>query len=300
MRLRGQAALPYLPLDSASVLAEGWTTREGDALPERLVDWDPATDLHLFRDIELEGSSIKETCHLGDGSRLGVLPLARSDRTGLRIAGELTVLGTDAERERTTIGLHLRGEALGGTLTLTTSVVSLDANPDDPIAPNLPGSELWRDETRCDLEGAAPRFPISAVDFREVPTLDPEAAWTLDWRPSELDDPVLGAVRLLVNSGTPGVAAAIISGSTEPGAEILRAVIQHDVARSLILSALATAEFVEDPGHFPDGSIGRAIADLLAIHWAEDIPALAARAQQFPRRFEMELQARFPPLPDER
>lgn len=298
MRIR-QAALPYIPLDPGSVLAEGWSTREGDALPERLVDWDPATDLHLYRDIDLNTASIRESCRLAHGARLGVLPLARSDRTGLRIAGQMNVVGTDAESERVTIALHLRGEALGGTLTLRTSIVSLDPNPAEPIAPQLAGSELWSDDARCDLEGAASRFPVSAVDFRDVPTLEPDAAWTLDWRPTELADPVLGAVRLLVNSGKPRIAAAIISGSTEPGAEILRAGIQHDVARSLILTALDSTEFTEDPGQFPDGSIGRAITDLLALHWNEDVPTLAARARDYPRRFEMELQARFPPLPDD-
>jgi hypothetical protein len=296
MRIR-EASLPYIPLDPALVTAEPWTTLEGDELPPRLIEWDPATDLHLFRDLELRVADARRATRLPEDARLGVLPLARSDRTGLRIAGTPVVLGAaDAER-RVSIGMHLRGDAVGGILTLTTAIVSLEDRPPDPVAPQLPGSELWRDEARCDLEGDAPRFPVSTVAFRDVATLEPDAAWTLDWRPTELSDPVLGAIRLLVNSGNPRVAAAIISGSTEPGADVLRATIRHDVARNLILTALDTPEFVEEPGRFPDGSIGRAILDLLSLNWSDDVPTLAARAREYPRRFEMELQSRFPPLP---
>jgi hypothetical protein len=295
LRVR-EASLPYCPLDPGVVTAEPWTTLAGDELPQRLVDWDPATSLHLFRDLELRTADARRGSRLSEGGRLGVLPLARSDRTGLRIAGTMVVVDIDEDVQRVAIALHLRGDAVGGILTLTTTVVSLEDHPRDPLAPQLPGSELWHDDVRCDLEGAAPRFPVSTVDFREIPTLEPDAAWTLDWRPTDLSDPVLGAVRLLVNSGNPRIAAAVISGSTEPGADILRAAIQHDVARSLILSALDTAEFVEDPGQFPDGSIGRAILDLLSLHWTDDVPTLAARAGEHPRRFDMELQARFPPL----
>jgi hypothetical protein len=142
---------------------------------------------------------------------------------------------------------------------------------------------------------------VSAVDFSSIPRLEPGAAWTVDWRPADLADPAMGAVRLLVNSGNPRIRAAVVSSSAEPGAEILRAAIQHDVARRLILSVLDVEDFVEDPGQFPEGSIGRAIADLLSIHWpSDDAPALAARARDFPQMFEMELQSRFPPTPPDR
>lgn len=298
MRLRQPAVLPYLPLAPDAVEAEPWTTQRGDALPERLIDWDPATDLHLFRDLELRPSLVRERCRLEPHSRIAVIPIARSDRTRIRIAGEKIVLSTEDDAAKVTLGMHLKGQALGGVLSLRTVIVSLDRALTEPLAPKLSGSQLWADEIRCDLEGSSPRFPVSAVRFSEFATLEPKAAWTLDWEPADLAEPLLGAVRLLVNAEKPAIAAAVVSGSDAPAHEVIRAAIQHDVARRLIRTALASPDFVEDPAQYPDGSVGRAIADLIELHWGEDVAILAARARDHDRRFEMELQVRFPVLPE--
>ena len=225
-----------------------------------------------------------------------LIPRVRSDRTGLRIVGTPATVdaanGVDVH-----IAVHVRGDALGGTMTVSTGLVWVAGARLGPLAPGLPGSQLWSDEFRCALEGLAARFPISPVAFSSLPTLDPDAAWTLDWEPTQLDDPVLGAVRLLVNTEHPRVRESVVSGSREPGADVVRALIHFDVARTLVTSALENPEFVERVDAYPDESVGRTIADLIRSHWNESPAALAARHSRYPRRFEMELQARFRPVP---
>ncbi len=295
----GQVSMPYA-LPPEDVVDPGpWMTVDGLTLPARLPDWDPATDLHLFREIEIRHEELTESCDLSPRCELALVPTVRSNLTGLRIVGDAGTLGPGSEggTVRVAISLHVRGESLGGAIALTTDLVWV-AGQAGPLGPRRPGSRLWTDEIQCVIEGAAARFPISAVAFSALPTLDPNAAWTLDWDPTRMDDPVLGAVRLLVNTEHERLRESIISGSEDPGADVVRAVVQFDIARTLIGTALEDEEFVAGVDSYPEGSVGRTIRDLLEMHWDESAAVLAARMRNYPRRFEMELQSRFRPIPE--
>jgi hypothetical protein len=293
MRMRFDA-LPYVPAPAEHISVGGWQTPFGQ-LGDHLDDWDPDTDLHLGRTLTIDAAAIRRDCQLADQIRLAVLPLARSERTGLRIAGRLSPV--DNQADRTTVALHLSGSALGGTVTLTTSLVVLDVDTSQRLSPQVPGAELWKDQTRVDLEGSAPRFPVSPVHFPDIPTLEPDAGWTLDWQPGNLDEPALGAIRLLINTANPRIAAALVTGSDDMIADVVRGTIRHDVARTLILAALANDDFITDQDAYREGSVGRAIKDLISLNWVDDLAVLAARSRNDPRRFQMELQTRFPPIP---
>jgi hypothetical protein len=298
VRIR-QATPPYLLPAPETVSAGPWILGGAEPLPERLVDWDPATELEVFREVELDADRLVAEGGLGPDARVRLLPMVRSDLTGLRIVGaaadlDLAFAGDGPHP----ISLRVGGGELGGTVTISTRLVWLSGSNPSSLGPTRPGSELWGDEARCVLEGEGARFPVSAVSFASLMTLDPAAAWTLDWEPSRLEDPVLGAVRLLVNTDHARVRESVVSGSQEPGADVVRALVHFDVARTLITTALRDEAFVETADSYPEGSVGRTIADLLRAHWDETPTALASRLRNFPRQFAMELQARFHPVPD--
>jgi hypothetical protein len=297
MKVR-QVTPPYLLPEPSAVVAGPWTLAGGEQLPERLVDWDPATDLDLVREVELDIDRLLVEEALGDDARLRLLPMVRSDLTGLRIVGAATDVDLAASGQGThPISLRVGGETLGGTVTISTRLLWLSGSNPSSLGPTRAGSELWGDEVRCVLEGEGSRFPVSAVSFSSLATLDPGAAWTLDWDPARLEDPVLGAVRLLINTDHPRVRDSVASASQEPGADVVRSLIHFEVARTLITTALGDEEFVESADSYPEGSVGRTIVDLLRTHWDETPAALASRMRGFPRLFEMELQARFAPVP---
>jgi hypothetical protein len=207
---------------------------------------------------------------------------------------------SNADTAMINLMLDVKGDIVGGTLKLSTVLVFMRGEHVDPLGASRPGSTLWSDTQQCDLEGAAARFPVSAVDFATLPRLEPESAWTLDWQTADYTDNVLGALRLLVNSGYPGVVDAVVTGRGGREAEILRACINHDVAETLIRTALDDEEFLGESDHYPEGSVGRTISDLVRLYWDEPPTTLAARARDHPQRFEMELQSRFPPIPPTR
>lgn len=300
MRVRGISHPYMLPTDDA-IAPEPWLLVDGRELPDRLPDWDPATDLHLFRGVSIDAPLLRESAALDPDAELVLIPTIRSDATGLRITGRPTPVDLGrGGKARHEVSLHVRGPSLGGTVTIATALIWMSGANVSGLGPTMAGSELWSDRVRCILEGDAARFPVSAAPFPELPTLDPSAAWSLDWEPSRLEEPVLGAVRLLINSEHPRVRDSILSGSEEPGADVVRSLVHFEVARTLIAAALANEEFLAAPESFDEGSVGRAIADLIRLHWDESPLALAARLRDYPRQFEMELQARFPPIPEAR
>lgn len=297
MKVR-QVTPPYLLPAMDAVTAAPWLLADGEPLPERLANWDPATDLEVVREVTLNRDRLI-AAGLGEDTRVRLVATARSDLTRLRIVGAFTDVDLAAfEEGPRSVSLRAKGETLGGTVTLSTRLVWMSGFNPTPLGPVRPGSELWGDEMRSILEGQAARFPVSAVSFSSLTSLDPAASWTLDWEPSRFEEPVMGAVRLLVNTDQPRVRASIVSEADIAGADAVRAFVHFDVARTLITTALASEEFVERAESYPEGTVGRTIADLLDRHWEESPTALAARARDFPRQFEMELQARFRPMPE--
>ncbi|WP_232078868.1 hypothetical protein [Mycobacterium florentinum] len=144
------------------------------------------------------------------------------------------------------------------------------------------------------LEGGAARFPITAADFKALPNYPDNAAWVLDWDPDELEAPVLGGMRLIVNSSHEVMPELLRSGSSDPRAGLLRSFVTFDVARSLIAGALRNDRFVDEPEAFDDGTVGRMLFELISMCWpGMQLPALQSRSLQDSARLFAELQARF-------
>jgi hypothetical protein len=160
----------------------------------------------------------------------------------------------------------------------------------DPLAASRPGSILWQDEIAISLEGSASRFPVAVLDFAEVIGLANGAAWTLEWSPGDLDQPVLGSVRLLVNRNHGPVVTAV-SGGDDPRSLAIASMIQFDVARSFLRTALRDDALLGGES-FEADTVGRMLRDLLDRYWpGVDPSTLRQRMLDMPHRFESELQA---------
>jgi len=115
----------------------------------------------------------------------------------------------------------------------------------------------------------------------------------VDWDHEDLGAPVLGGVRLLLNSTNLQIIGAVRTASDDPAAALIRSLIECDVARQLVRAALDNDQFVQTPEAFADDSVGRMLTDLLAMVWPGiPVAGLRARALNEPARLDAELQER--------
>jgi hypothetical protein len=191
------------------------------------------------------------------------------------------------------LSLDIPGHLAGGSVELRTALVlTEDWEEASPLVAKRIGAVLWSDRVAVALEGSAARFPVTVLDFADVPGLAETAPWALEWSPRDLDQPVLGAMRLLVNSAVPVVVAAI-SGGGDPRDVAIAALIRFDVARSLVHGALSQKTFAQGTGEFETDSVGRMLQDLLGRYWpGTATESLARRLADTPHRIESELQAK--------
>jgi hypothetical protein len=287
------AATPYLLPPENAVSDHAWTTEDGRPIPERLEHWDPFTDTEVFRTVELDADAIRDACELGPDASFALAASWHASRTRLCAAGPVVELGTLSGLVRAPLSLSVPGAAAGGRLDLRTRLVLRHpgAKP-GPISPRREGATLWSEETRIALEGGSSRFPVTAVDFTAIQRLPDAGSWAVEWDAEDLDAPVLGGLRLLINSSDEALLSALRSGSADSRANVIRRFITFDVARALVHSALRNERFVADPESFEGGSIGRMLFELLAMCWpGMPVKALLARRQEDPSRMDAELQA---------
>jgi hypothetical protein len=287
------SAPPYLLPPAEAVIVEEWLHADGAAVGDRLDHWDPFTDVELVRGVSVNVDIVREACGLGSDSAFALAVSGFAGRTRLTQFGPPVELGTLTGQLRAPVTLRVSGPAAGGRLDIsTTLLLRTPGEAPSPIAPRTPGAVLWEDETRIVLEGGAARFPVSSTEFVSTPRFHPDAAWALDWNPADLEAPVLGGLRLVVNSAHPRIEAAVRSGSSDPAAALIRSFVRFDVGRSFVYSALRNDRFVEAPESFEADSVGRMLSDLITACWAGvPITTLVARSIEDPARLDAELQA---------
>ncbi len=292
--MRTPVAPTYLLPDDDVVDASVWTDSGGVEIGESIDHWDPLTELSLNQTLTVDLDAVRAQCRLGSDSTFAVTASWRSpNRTRLGGTGERVELGSLGGLVRIPVVLVVPGSESGGRLEVTTRLVlrALGSNP-SPISPRRLGAVLWTDTRRIALEGSAARFPMTAVDFKTLSRVPDRAAWYVDWDPHDLDAPVLGGLRLLLNSTHPRIITAVRTGSDDPAAAIMRSVIECDVARHLIRAALDNERFVEAPDVFPDHSVGRMLSDLITMVWPGiPVGTLRTRTLQEPARVDSDIQA---------
>jgi hypothetical protein len=284
---------PYLLPPEDCVAESAWTLGDSQHLPDRLEHWDPYTDMQISRALEIDTDNLRDSCRLGPDSTFAVVASWYSNRTRLLGPSAVVELGELSGLVRAPVVLDVPGGSVGGRLALRTHLVLRHAgNSATTISPRREGSVLWTDEVRLALEGGASRFPITAIDFGDVPRLPQDGSWSLEWDVEQLDAPVMGAIRLVVNSRDEALVAALRTGSSDPRSSVVRSFVMFDVARTLVEGALANERFIEDPEAYDEGSLGRLLFELLVLCWpGVPIRGLATRAREDRGRLGAELQA---------
>jgi len=196
-------ATPYLLPPEDAVVDHPWTTDDGVEVPERFDHWDPYTATDLFRTVEVDLDMVRAACNLGPDASFALGASWSSDRTRLAGGSPPVELGTLSGTIQAPLFVSVPGAVAGGRLTLLTRLAlrSPGASP-SVISPQRQGAILWTQESRLWLEGAASRFPISAVDFTNVSWLPDGGLWVVEWDPEVLDAPVLSGLRLITTPKT--------------------------------------------------------------------------------------------------
>lgn len=291
---RSETVAPFLLADEESVRPGPWALADaGDLVGDRVDHWDPDLTLQLDRRVTIDVDRILSSTRTKVPEELALAALWRSDRTRLRGRGMSVPLAGLGGEVDVSLSLDVPGRLTGGTLDLQAVLVrTVDAVDSDPIVAARAGSILWQDRCRVALEGEAARFPVTVIDFDEATGLAADASWVLEWSPEDLDLPVLGAMRLLVNARREAVVAAA-GGAGDPESLAIASMIRFDVARCLVHGALGEPEFLDASRNFEPDSVGHMLRALLARYWPGDEPALLARrARDAPQGLESELQAR--------
>lgn len=293
--MKTAAAAPYLLPPDGAVTAQPWTNEDGVEISERLDHWDPNTDLNLVRVVEIDVDLIRESCLLGRDSALALTATWSSTTTRIAGHGPVVELGTTEGLLRAAMHVEVSGARVGGRLDLNTKLVlRYPGREPSPISPKRLGATLWAEEDRIALEGSAARFPIALADFSGTRLYPDGAAWVLEWDSDDLDAPVLGGMRLLVNKNHDSLLQTLKTGSSDARAAAVRSFVIFDAARSLITGALCNERFVENPEAYAEGSVGRMLFELIALCWPGiPVAALKARSVDESSRFGAELQAHF-------
>ncbi len=285
---------PFLVAAEESVQPGPWRLAgDQENLGGRLDHWDSDLTLCLYRGVLVDLDLLRDSSGATGLADMALAVVWRSDRTRLRGAGTPVALDCYEGTVALSVAVDIPGRIAGGSLELQTMVVRTAEAPDaTPIVARRAGSVLWRDRVLIALEGDAARFPVTVVDFQSLPGFDPCAAWALEWSPHDLNQPVLGAIRLLVNARSAALVAAL-GDENDPARVTIGSMVRFDVARSLVHGVLANDEFVSGPREFEPDSVGRMLGDLLDRYWpGADLPGLAGRARTAPHRLDAELQAR--------
>lgn len=291
---RGGPVAPFRVLATDGVRADPWLLADsGSVLAARIEHWDPDLILRLDRRITVDVDSVLSETGVESADRLALAAAWRSDRTRLRGAGMSVPLRGRQGETAVSLSVDIPGQLAGGSVEIrTVLVLTTEGRGADPIVARRPGSILWSDSAAVALEGAAARFPVAILNFAEIPGLADDAPWALEWSPRDLDQPVLGALRLLVNGAVPAVVKAV-SGGDDPECEVIASMVRFDVARALVHGALSQEDFVLGAGEFEPDSVGRMLQDLLEQYWGGvGVETLARRLTEMPHRFESELQAK--------
>jgi len=255
--------------------------------PPYLDGWDYNTQLQLRRNIRVETAVVCNETGIAASAPLLIVVSVFSTSTWLRRTVFSDWLAQPVDER--TLEITIDGDELGGTLRLSTAVLlAAEHATRSPFTAHLPTSILWHDRTEIRLQGDAPLFPISVVDFSAA-GFEPGAGWHLEIG-TDLAAPLHAAIRLYLNRADPVVVGAFARAAA-PAPEdtaVLRAV-RADVARVMIEHALNQDELRSD-GEWEPESLGFALRRLLDRYFPHaDLDAVLLQRVEHPGDFSTEL-----------
>jgi hypothetical protein len=268
--------------------------KTGDELreaPVYLDGWDYNTELNLTREMQTDVAKVRREANLPAAASLSLSVSAFSTSTWIRKHVFRRALTADVED--VTIEVVLPGEDLGGNLHLHTSIVlSAESDVVEAFVAHLAGSTLWSDRHEIRLQGDAPLFPISVIDFERA-AFPAGAGWHLEIA-ADLAAPLHGSLRLYLNSTHSAVVAAFANaGNPRPEDTMVTRAVFTDVARLMVEHALNQDE-LRSTTEWDENSLGFALQNLLQRYfpYGEDLSAIRAHRIEHPSDFSTELFAK--------
>ncbi|MEV5963762.1 hypothetical protein AB0L70_18480 [Kribbella sp. NPDC051952] len=285
--------MPYRMPSSETVVAGDWVLVMGEeqvSLPDKLPDWDYQTNLTLRRVIEIDAKSLRVGAGLPPSAPLALAVVWTASGSGLKAPGyRVTLSGQDEEVCEIEVGIP--GSEVGGRLTLETVAV-LDAHngSPDPAAPGRAGSVLWRDRHEIQLQGDAPQFPISVIDFGKT-SFPNDAAWHVQIS-GNLYSATMGGMILLVNERNSTMVRAFQNAARPRTVDkAVLSAVYCDVARTMAEHGLRSDELTEGTP-YPEGTLGATVISLLdRLFPGISLVELRLRMEQSPAHFASELRA---------
>lgn len=257
-------------------------------LPDRIPEWDYATELVLQRPVEVNDAVVRETCELPESVPLVLGVTWHASGTNRRGAFP----PAEIREGRAMLVARLAGEELGGQLHLRTSLILPDCVARiSPIAAHRAGSMLWSDMVSVHLEGSSSMFPLELIDFAATGLAPSEAGWYLDWNPADPTSATLGSMRLYLNSAHDAVRRAGSHPEADGETGAITSALRFDVLRQLIEGALESDEFL-DGVEYPAGTVGASMRTALRLAFGgqplETVRVLRRTARS---EFEVRVQA---------
>lgn len=214
-----------------------------DTNPFVLTGWDYQSDLALTVDVSVDEHELLESSGLVDHGSLNNIQLALQIECAS--TGHRTLRMVEASKCSPTgsIEVSLPSREIAHEIRIQVVVVlgSSDTDAHDNRAAHLKGSRLRSVDTffRVILEGDGSMFPTEAVNFVEA-GFPANAVWFLKFNAEGLDEPMLGTVRLFVNTAHPK-SQALLSGDDT----VVMSVLRHGILEQMLLS-IAAAHTPED------------------------------------------------------
>jgi hypothetical protein len=278
---------PYLTPLSERVMIERWEQQVDDRtapLGDHLPGWDAGTDIHIRAEVFVNVAGIYQDCRLERDAVLRLVLLWESSGTKLRGSGGAVDFTNIAASGRTALTAQIAGKLLADTLTLFVKLLFISpGTTQHQLVPKLTGSILLETPPhRIQLEGDGARFPIEVIDFTTT-SFPHQSGWYLAWDPDDLEQPLLGDVRLYVNSRHPQIATAV--SDIRPETAAIREAVRLDLAQTLVRGVLQNPTFLENPDRYPPGTIGAAVRAMIRLYFEgytiESVQQLTRQPHEF-------------------
>ncbi|MEV6695326.1 hypothetical protein AB0M35_28040 [Micromonospora sp. NPDC051196] len=222
-------------------------------------DWDYFTDLAADWALHVDLPALLQDCGLSPAADLRWFLSWHSSATNRR-GNSVPVKLADGDNQTS---VEVPGSEIGGRLHLEARLVL--AVPDtgvlSPLAPDRPGAILWQDRRRFRLEGSGSRFPVVGTGFADSGLAEGRRAlWYLSCA-TDLDATDTGSIRLHLNTDHSAI-SAMLNHPDAKQSRVLAEILQHDLARQLIQTALRCEE-LQDSHDYGQGTLGELFLNLV-------------------------------------
>ena len=247
--------------------------------------WDMDVTLQVHATIAVDRGKMTAQCGLHEDTPLDVVVIAHSDTAYWTASGSLPV--PPGGPHTIPLQLSVPSRTVADRLVLYRRVVlGADLDPVEGRVADRRGSIL------CDapphavrLEGTDGQFPIDSVSFEHT-NRSPSARWTVEYSYDSPEQPLLGAIRVLLNSAHAAVATlteqteSLSEVQTLLGAELRRFVIADVLRQAVADEAFPSAQ------EWPDESLGHTANEFASRYCGTTIEELRSLGVIDRSRFE--------------